>query len=42
MLYKVRKTDLVKTGEMRTAFMGKVGLETDSGLTRQRKGKRAF
>lgn len=35
-LYKFKETDLVKIGEMRTAFMCKVWLETGSGLTRQR------
>lgn len=41
-LYKFRETDLVKIGVIRKAFMGKVGLETGSGLTRQRAGKKAF
>lgn len=34
MLYKFREADLVKIGEIGKAFMGKVGLETGSDLTR--------
>ena len=42
MFYRFRETELVKIGVIRKAFMGEVGLENSSGMTRQRRGKRAF